>query len=37
MAELELTPLINAIDRLCEGLARHQLEPADEQLRDGLI
>jgi len=22
---------------LCEGLARHQSEPADEQLRDGLI
>jgi nucleotidyltransferase substrate binding protein (TIGR01987 family) len=29
--------LVNAIDRLREGLARHQSEPADEQLRDGLI
>jgi nucleotidyltransferase substrate binding protein (TIGR01987 family) len=29
--------LVNAIDRLAEGLARHQSEPADDQLRDGLI
>jgi nucleotidyltransferase substrate binding protein (TIGR01987 family) len=34
---LDITPLVNAIDRLREGLARHQSEPADEQLRDGLI
>jgi nucleotidyltransferase substrate binding protein (TIGR01987 family) len=34
---LDLTPLINATDRLREGLARHQREPNDEQLRDGLI
>lgn len=34
---LDITALINAIDRLPQGLARHQAEPADEQLRDGLI
>lgn len=34
---LDLTPLVNATNRLREGLARHQREPHDEQLRDGLI
>jgi nucleotidyltransferase substrate binding protein (TIGR01987 family) len=34
---IEITPLVNAIDRLREGLARHQSDPADDQLRDGLI
>jgi nucleotidyltransferase substrate binding protein (TIGR01987 family) len=34
---LDLTSLNNAVQRLREGLARHQREPADEQLRDGLI
>jgi nucleotidyltransferase substrate binding protein (TIGR01987 family) len=34
---LDITPLVNAIDRLREGLARHRSEPADDQLRDGLI
>jgi nucleotidyltransferase substrate binding protein (TIGR01987 family) len=34
---LDITPLANAIDRLREGLARHQSEPDDGQLRDGLI
>jgi nucleotidyltransferase substrate binding protein (TIGR01987 family) len=34
---LDITPLVNAIDRLREGLARHLSEPADDQLRDGLI
>jgi nucleotidyltransferase substrate binding protein (TIGR01987 family) len=34
---LDVTPLRNAVQRLREGLARHQAEPADEQLRDGLI
>jgi hypothetical protein len=29
--------LVNAIDRLREGLVRHTGEPADDQLRDGLI
>jgi nucleotidyltransferase substrate binding protein (TIGR01987 family) len=29
--------MVNAIDRLREGLARHLSEPADDQLRDGLI
>jgi nucleotidyltransferase substrate binding protein (TIGR01987 family) len=34
---LDISPLVNAIDRLREGLARHLSEPADDQLRDGLI
>lgn len=34
---LDITPLVNAIDRLREALARHRSEPADDQLRDGLI
>ncbi len=34
---LDATPLGNAVRRLREGLARHQREPTDEQLRDGLI
>lgn len=34
---LDVTPLRNAIGRLREGLGRHHAEPADEQLRDGLI
>ncbi|MGD0103443.1 MAG: HI0074 family nucleotidyltransferase substrate-binding subunit [Rhodopila sp.] len=34
---LNITPLVNAIDRLREGLARHQSEPTDDQVRDGLI
>ena len=36
-ARLDITSLVNAVERLREGLARHQQEPADEQLRDGLI
>src|SRR5690349_4368908 len=34
---LDITSLDNAVERLREGLARHRSEPADEQLRDGLI
>ena len=34
---LDITSLANAIDRLKEGLVRHQREPGDDQLRDGLI
>jgi nucleotidyltransferase substrate binding protein (TIGR01987 family) len=34
---IDATPLRNAVQRLREGLARHQAEPMDEQLRDGLI
>jgi hypothetical protein len=34
---LDIAPLANAVERLREGLARHQREPSDEQLRDGLI
>ncbi|HET8996410.1 MAG TPA: HI0074 family nucleotidyltransferase substrate-binding subunit [Acetobacteraceae bacterium] len=36
-AGLEITPLVSAVARLREGLDRHLREPADEQLRDGLI
>jgi nucleotidyltransferase substrate binding protein (TIGR01987 family) len=35
--KLDPTSLGNAVERLREGLTRHQREPADEQLRDGLI
>ncbi len=35
--QLDITPLVNAVERLREGLARHEREPADDQLRDGLI
>jgi nucleotidyltransferase substrate binding protein (TIGR01987 family) len=34
---LDIGPLVNAVQRLQEGLDRHQREPGDEQLRDGLI
>lgn len=34
---LDIAPLINATTRLREGLQRHLHDPADEQLRDGLI
>jgi Nucleotidyltransferase substrate binding protein like len=34
---LDTTSLGNVVRRLRDGLARHQREPADEQLRDGLI
>src|SRR5258708_3004558 len=34
---LDITSLENVVLRLREGLARHRREPADEQLRDGLI
>ena len=35
--ELDTTSLGNAVRRLREGLARHEREPKDEQIRDGLI
>ncbi|MEO8715450.1 MAG: HI0074 family nucleotidyltransferase substrate-binding subunit [Acetobacteraceae bacterium] len=35
--ELDISPLANAVERLREGLERHRREPADDQLRDGLI
>ena len=35
--QLDLSSLVNALARLREGLARHEHEPADEQIRDGLI
>jgi Nucleotidyltransferase substrate binding protein like len=34
---LPLAPLVNAVDRLREGLVRHQLQAADELVLDGLI
>jgi nucleotidyltransferase substrate binding protein (TIGR01987 family) len=34
---LELTPLVQAIQRLDEGLVRYQLDTTDAQIRDGLI
>jgi nucleotidyltransferase substrate binding protein (TIGR01987 family) len=35
--KIEIAALANAVQRLREGLLRCSLEPADEQLRDGLI
>jgi nucleotidyltransferase substrate binding protein (TIGR01987 family) len=35
--QLDISPLVNAVERLREGLERHRREPDDEQLRDGLI
>jgi nucleotidyltransferase substrate binding protein (TIGR01987 family) len=37
MMRLDTTSLGNAVRRLREGLARYEREPADEQIRDGLI
>ena len=34
---LDLRPLVNAIDRLREGLTRYQQDTSDTQIRDGLI
>ena len=34
---LVIAPLANAVERLREGLVRHQSAPTDDQLRDGLI
>jgi nucleotidyltransferase substrate binding protein (TIGR01987 family) len=34
---LDTTSLGNAVQRLREGLARYELDPSDEQIRDGLI
>ena len=34
---LDISPLVNAVARLREGLERHRREPQDEQVRDGLI
>jgi nucleotidyltransferase substrate binding protein (TIGR01987 family) len=35
--KLDTASLGNAVRRLREGLARHEREPTDEQIRDGLI
>ena len=35
--KLDTSSLGNAVRRLREGLARYEREPADEQIRDGLI
>lgn len=37
MPLLQLTSLVNAVQRLDEGLARYQRDTADGQIRDGLI
>ncbi|MBF0136926.1 MAG: nucleotidyltransferase substrate binding protein [Magnetococcales bacterium] len=37
MDQLDLTPLENAVQRLDEGLARHQRDTTDTLIRDGLI
>lgn len=34
---LDLSPLVNAIARLDEGLARYEKDVSDTQIRDGLI
>ena len=34
---LDTTSFGNAVGRLREGLARHERDPSDEQIRDGLI
>src|SRR6266702_2212243 len=36
-AQLDISPFVNAVARLSEGLERHRREPRDEQLRDGFI
>jgi nucleotidyltransferase substrate binding protein (TIGR01987 family) len=35
--QLDISPFVNAVERLREGLERHRREPDDDQLRDGLI
>ena len=35
--QLDIGALVNAVERLREGLERHRREPDDDQLRDGLI
>lgn len=37
MEKLDITPLINAVARLNEGLARYRQDITDLQIRDGLI
>lgn len=37
MNKLDLTPLLNAVSRLQEGLVRYQQDIKDDQIRDGLI
>jgi hypothetical protein len=34
---LDLTPLVNAQNRLAEGLARYPSDTSDTQIRDGLV
>ena len=35
--QLNVTPLVNAVNRLAEGLARYESDVTDTQIRDGLI
>jgi nucleotidyltransferase substrate binding protein (TIGR01987 family) len=37
MMSLDISPLINAVDRLEEGLVRYERDKSDAQIRDGLI
>ncbi|TCK71126.1 nucleotidyltransferase substrate binding protein (TIGR01987 family) [Lonepinella koalarum] len=37
IVKLDFSPLINAIERLKEGLIRYQTDISDIQIRDGLI
>ena len=37
MHKLDLSPILNAVSRLQEGLIRYQQDTADDQIRDGLI
>ncbi len=35
--ELDISPLVNAIDKLAQGLDRYLKDTGDDQIRDGLI
>lgn len=35
--KLDLSPLLNAVNRLAEGLTRYEMDIADTLIRDGLI
>jgi nucleotidyltransferase substrate binding protein (TIGR01987 family) len=35
--KLDLSPLLNTVNRLAEGLTRYEMDIADTQIRDGLI
>lgn len=35
--KLDLSPLLNTVNRLAEGLTRYEMDIADTQIRDGMI